>query len=74
MPLPSTTATVLAALSVLHGHLIDDDAFFGYDGGPEATARLLAELWALVETHYRISPADLVVAWYDAALSQAEVA
>jgi hypothetical protein len=74
MTLPSTTATVLAALSALHGHLIDDAAFCGYDGGPEATARLLAELWVLAENHYRMSAADLVVAWYDAALSQAEVA
>jgi hypothetical protein len=72
MTLPSTTATVLDALTALHGHLSNDDAFCGYDGGPEATARLLAELWDLVESHYRMSAADLVVAWYDAALSRME--
>ena len=70
MALPSTTTTVLTALTLLHGHRCEDDHFCGYDGGPEATARLLSELWGLVETWRHQSAADLVVAWYDAALAE----
>lgn len=67
MALPSTTATVLTALTTLHSQLIDDDAFCGYDGGPEATTRLLTELWDCVESWHQQSASDLVDAWYVAA-------
>ena len=65
MTLPSTTATVLDALTALHGHLSNDDAFCGYDGGPEATARLLVELWGVVETWKQQTSDDLVDAWFE---------
>ena len=74
MALPCTTATVLAALTALHGSLIDDDAFCGYDGGPEATTRLLSELWGLVESWKQQSVTDLVDAWYVAASEAMEPA
>jgi len=74
LALPRTTATVLAALAALHEQLSNDDAFCGYDGGPEATARLLSELWDLVESWRQQSASELVDAWYTAAFQVMEAA
>ncbi len=61
---PSTL--VLTALRQLHGELLEDEAFAGYDGDAYGQARLLGELWEQYNTNPvpAENPQELVDGWY----------
>ncbi len=62
--LPSTL--VLTALLKLHGELLDDPFFAGYEGDADGQARLLAELLEQYLAHPVPAehPQELVDGWY----------
>jgi hypothetical protein len=60
----TASTLVLTALLKLHGELLDDPFFAGYEADADAQARLLEELWEQQLAEPASDPQELVDGWY----------